>query len=42
MAARRGMSVWIPVGSAAAVEFRRYAHRTPILTLRTARTSGRP
>lgn len=34
--ARRGMSVCIPVGSRAAVEFRRYEHRTPILTLRAA------
>jgi hypothetical protein len=36
MTARRGMSVCIPVGSRAAVEFRRYDHRTPILTLRVA------
>ena len=34
--ARRGVSVCIPVGSRAAVEFRRYDHRTPILTLRAA------
>ena len=36
MTAMRGMSVCIPVGSRAAVEFRRYDHRTPILTLRVA------
>jgi hypothetical protein len=36
MTAMRGMSVCIPVGSRAAVEFRRYDHRTPILTLRAA------
>ena len=34
--ARRGMSVCIPVGSRAAVEFHRYERRTPILTLRAA------
>jgi hypothetical protein len=39
VAARRGMSACIPVGSAAAVEFRRYDHRTPILTLRADRAS---
>ena len=39
MAARRGMSVCIPVGSRAAVEFRRYDHRTPILTLRADRSA---
>jgi hypothetical protein len=37
--ARRGMSVSIPVSSAAAVEFRRYDHRTPILTLRVDRVA---
>ena len=36
MTATRGISVCIPVGSRAAVEFRRYDHRTPILTLRAA------
>jgi len=39
MAARRGMSVCIPVGPAAGVEFRRYDHRTPILTLRADRAA---
>jgi hypothetical protein len=37
--ARRGISVCIPVGPAAAVEFRRYDHRTPILTLRADRAA---
>jgi hypothetical protein len=36
MTVRRSTSVCVPVGSCAAVEFRRYDHRTPILTLRTA------
>ena len=36
MAARRVLSVCIPVGNRAGVEFRRYDHRTPILTLRAA------
>jgi hypothetical protein len=39
MAARRGMSVCIPLGPAAGVEFRRYDHRTPILTLRADRAA---
>src|SRR5215470_1013415 len=39
MAARRGMWVCIPIGSHAAVEFHRYDHRTPILTLRADRAA---
>ena len=39
MPARRGLSVCIPVGPAAGVEFRRYDHRTPILTLRADRAA---
>jgi hypothetical protein len=33
MGAWRGMSVCVPLGPRAAVEFRRYERRTPILTL---------
>lgn len=36
MPARRDVSVCVPVGTRAAVEFRRYDHRTPILTLRAS------
>jgi hypothetical protein len=39
MAARHGMSVCIPLGSRAGVEFRRYDHRTPILTLHADRSA---
>jgi hypothetical protein len=39
MSVKRGMSVCIPVGSRAVVEFRRYDHRTPILTLRSDRAA---
>jgi hypothetical protein len=37
--ARRGLSVCVPISPAAAVEFRCYDHRTPILTLRAGRAA---
>ena len=39
MTAPRVMSVCIPVSTRAGVEFRRYDHRTPILTVRADRAS---
>jgi hypothetical protein len=36
MPARRALSVCVPVGTNSAVEFCRYDHRTPILTLRAS------
>jgi hypothetical protein len=36
MSTRRGMSVCIPLSPRSAVEFRRYEHRTPILTVRAS------